>query len=66
MIKSFDTKRSFYEREESITYNGQQGSLWVLWVRHQFAGRTFVPGSRPTREQVMESLYHSGTRGTDY
>jgi hypothetical protein len=66
MIKSFETKRSFYEREESITYNGQSGSLWVLWIRNQFAGRTFVPGSRPTRERVMESLYHSGTRGTDY
>ena len=66
MIKSFDTTRSFYEREESITYNGTVGSLWVLWVRNQFCGRTFVPGSRPTREQVREALYHSGTRDTDY
>ena len=66
MIKSFDTKLSFYEREESITYNGQKGSLWVLWVRHQFAGRTFVPGANPTREQVRESLYHAGVRDKDY
>ena len=66
MIKSFQTKISFYQREESITYYGTFGSLWVLWVRNHFCGCTFVPGSRPTRERVMESLYHSGTRGTDY
>jgi len=66
MIKSFNTKLSFYEREELITYNGVWGSLWVLWVRNQCLGRTFVPGSRPTRETVMESLYHSCVRDTDY
>ena len=66
MIKSFNTKISYYEREESITYNSQRGSLWVLWVRNQFAGRTFVPGSHPTRERVRESLYHSGVRDKDY
>jgi len=66
MIKSFYTKLSFYERLESITYNGTFGSLWVLWVQNGFCGQTFVPGSRPTREQVRESLYHSGVRDTDY
>ena len=66
MIKSFHTTRSFYEREESMIYNGTFGSLWVLWVKNQFCGRTFVPGSRPTRERVRESLYHSGVREKDY
>ena len=66
MIKSFYTKLSFYERTDSITYCGVWGSLWVLWVQHRFCGCNFVPGSRPTREQVREALYHSGVRDTDY
>ena len=66
MIKSFYTKLSFYQREELITYNGTFGSLWVLWVKNQFCGQTFVPGSRPKREQVRDALYHSGVRDKDY
>lgn len=66
MIKSFYTKLSFYERQESITYCGTFGSLWVLWVKNQFCGCNFVPGRRPTRERVRESLYHSGVREKDY
>ena len=57
MIKSFNVRRSFYQREGSITYNGVAGSLWVLWCDHKFCGRTFVAGARPTRLQVIESLY---------
>ena len=56
MIKSFDVRQLFYQREESITYNGIAGSLWVLWYDHKFCGRTFVAGARPTRLQVIESL----------
>jgi len=56
MIRSFDVRQSFYEREESVTYNGIVGSLWVLWYDHKFSGRTFVAGKRPTRSQVIESF----------
>lgn len=57
MIRSFNVRQSFYEREESVTYNGVFGSLWVLWYDHTFCGRTFVAGRRPTRLQVIESFY---------
>jgi hypothetical protein len=57
MINSFDFRQSFYERQESIVYNGVSGSLWVLWHDHKFCGRTFVAGRRPTRFQVIESFY---------
>lgn len=66
MIKSFNTKRSFYQREESITDNGVLGSLWVRWIDHGFCGRSFVPGAAPTRLQVIESIYHAGVEGVDY
>jgi hypothetical protein len=66
MIQSFDTKRSFYQREETVTYNGTRGSLWVRWIDHAFAGRSFVAGRTPTRLQVIESLYHAGVEGVDY
>ena len=56
MIHSFDVRQSFYQREESITYNGVWGSLWVLWYDHKFCGRTFVAGRRPTRSQVIDAL----------
>ena len=56
MIKSFDTKQSSYEREESISYNGTWGSIWVRYENHHFSGRNFVPGSRPTREQVIDAF----------
>ena len=56
MIKSFETKKSSYQREESISYNGTWGSVWVRYEHHQFCGRNFVPGSRPTREQVADAF----------
>lgn len=66
MIQSFDTKRSFYQREESVTYNRTHGSLWVRWIDNRFCGRSFVPGAAPTRLQVIESIYHAGVEGVDY
>ena len=66
MIKSFDTKRSFYEREEAKTDDGTFGSLWVRWIDNRFCGRSFVAGRTPTRRQVIESLYHAGVEGVDY
>jgi len=58
MINSFGVRQfSFYERQESITYNGVSGSLWVLWYDHEFCGRTFVAGRRPTRRHVIESFW---------
>ncbi|CAB4147465.1 hypothetical protein UFOVP1017_30 [uncultured Caudovirales phage] len=60
MIKSFNVRQSFYQREASIVYNGVAGSLWVLWYDHKFCGRTFVVGARPTRLQIIESLYRLG------
>ena len=65
MIKSFSTKRSFYQREETVTYNGTRGSLWVLWIDHAFAARSFVAGRTPTRLQVIESLYGAEVEGGD-
>jgi hypothetical protein len=56
MINSFNVRQSFYQREESVTYNGIPGSLWVRWCDHKFAGRTFVVGKRPTRSQVIASF----------
>lgn len=69
MIQSFNTKRSFYEREESTTdsgYDETRGSLWVRWIDNRFCGRSFVAGSAPTRLQVIKSIYHAGVEGVDY
>ena len=66
MIKSFDTKRSFYELVETTTDDGTFGSIWVRWIDHAFAGQSFVAGRTPTRRQVIESLYHAGVEGVDY
>ena len=66
MIQSFDTKRSFYQREEFVTDNGTRGSLWVRWIDNRFCGRSFVAGFAPTRLQVIESIYHAGVEGVDY
>jgi hypothetical protein len=59
-LANFETMHATYECEESLNYNGVNGSLWVRRVSGQFTGRAFVAdsiaGTRSTRADVVEAF----------